>query len=61
MNVYGDVVTNKVGVLINNPNDHKSFNQYRYNNWGSFKDKLRKEHGLATLVRYVTINFTVSI
>jgi hypothetical protein len=60
MNVYGDVVTNLVGALLNNPNEHKKFNR-RYKNWGSFKDKLRSEYGLATLVRYVTINFTVSI
>jgi hypothetical protein len=56
---YGDVVTNQVGVLINNPNEHKEFNKYRYNNWGSFKEKLRKEYGLDTLVRFVTLNFTV--
>ena len=61
VSTLGDAVTDSVSALLNNPNEHKDFNQYRYNNWSCYKDKLRKEYGLATLVRYVTIRFTLTI
>lgn len=64
---YGDVVTNQIGALLNNivdahtkrygPN-HPS-RTIKDNNWGSFKDKLRNEYGLDTLVRFLTVNLTI--
>ena len=72
---YGDVVTNQVGALLNNivdvithakrygPNHPSRTIQYYDEDadWGSFKDKLRNEYGLDTLVRFLTVNLTIAL
>ena len=67
---YGDVVTNQVGALLKrlDPNHESNLEKLSRNrrgffgyNWGSFKDKLRNEYGLDTLVRFLTVNLTITL